>query len=153
MNTKATKKPNHERSTTTEKAPVMTDFESALDVQTETLVTATIGCAITVHKALGPGFLERAYERALHLELEAQGIEFEAQVPIWVTYRDRQLMAQRLDLIVGGSVLVEIKAVARLEQLFVSQVVSYLRATGLRVGLLMNFNAVYLKDGLRSIVR
>ena len=90
MNTKATKKPNHERSTTTEKAPVMTDFESALDVQTETLVTATIGCAITVHKALGPGFLERAYERALHLELAAQGIEFEAQVPIWVTYRERR---------------------------------------------------------------
>jgi GxxExxY protein len=104
-------------------------------------------------QGIGPGFLERAYERALHLELEAQGIEFEAQVPIWVTYRERQLMAQRLDLVVGGSVLVEIKAVARLEQLFVSQVVSYLKATGLRVGLLMNFNAVYLKDGLRRIVR
>ena len=74
-------------------------------------------------------------------------------MPIWVTYRERQLMAQRLDLVVGGSVLVEIKAVARLEQLFVSQVVSYLKATGLRVGLLMNFNAVYLKDGLRRIVR
>jgi hypothetical protein len=61
------------------KAPetVMTHFESALDVQTDALVTATIGCAITVHKALGPGFLERAYERALHLELEAQGIEFD----------------------------------------------------------------------------
>ena len=87
----------------------MTDFESALDVQTDALVTATIGCAITVHKTLGPGFLERAYERALHLELEAQGIEFEAQVPIWVTYRERQLMAQRLDLVVGGSVLVEIR--------------------------------------------
>ena len=70
-----------------------------------------------------------------------------------MTYRDKQLMAQRLDLVVGGSVLVEIKAVARLEPLFVSQVVSYLKATGLRVGLLMNFNAVYLKDGLRRIVR
>jgi GxxExxY protein len=131
----------------------MKDFESALDVHTESLVSATIGCAMTVHKTLGPGFLERAYERALHLELEAQGIEFEAQVPIWVTYRNRQIMAQRLDMVVGGSVLVEIKAVARLEPLFVSQVVSYLKATGLRVGLLLNFNAVYLKDGLRRIVR
>ena len=69
-----------------------------------------------------------------------------------MTYRDTQLMAQRIDLIVAGSVLVEIKAVARLEPLFVSQVVSYLKATGLRVGLLMNFNAVHLKDGLRRIV-
>jgi GxxExxY protein len=62
-------------------------------------------------------------------------------------------MAQRVDLIVDNLVLVELKAVARIEPLFVSQVVSYLRATGLRVGLLINFNSVYLKDGLRRIVR
>ena len=62
-------------------------------------------------------------------------------------------MAQRVDLIVGGSVLVEIKAVARIEPIFVSQVVSYLKATGLRVGLLINFNTVLLKDGLRRIIR
>jgi hypothetical protein len=78
MNTKATKNPTtNEVPQQQHKTPetVVTNFESALDAQTETLVTATIGCAITVHKALGPGFLERAYERALHLELEAQGIE------------------------------------------------------------------------------
>jgi GxxExxY protein len=88
------------------------------------------------------------YERALRLELEAHSIPFVSQVPIWVTYRNTRLMAQRLDLIVDGSVVVEIKAVARFEPVFVSQVVSYLKATGLRVGLLMNFNAVYLRDGL-----
>ena len=130
----------------------MREFAPAVDGETESLVTAVIGCAITVHKALGPGFLERAYERALHLELRAQGIPFESQRPFWLIYRDTRLMAQRVELIVHGSVLVEIKAVARLEPLFVSQVVSYLKATGLRVGLLMNFNAVYLKDGLRRIV-
>jgi GxxExxY protein len=70
-----------------------------------------------------------------------------------VTYRDTQLLAQRIDLIVGGAVLVELKAVARIEPLFVSQVVSYLKATRLRVGLLINFNAILLKDGLRRIVR
>jgi GxxExxY protein len=112
----------------------MREFAPALDGETESLVTAVIGCAIAVHKALGPGFLERAYERALHLELRAQGIPFESQRPFWLIYRDTRLMAQRVDLI-HGSVLVEIKAVARLEPLFVSQVVSYLKATGLRVGL------------------
>ena len=60
----------------------MKDFDTPLDVQTEALVSAIIGCALTVHKTLGPGFLERAYERALHLELQAQGLEFEAQVPV-----------------------------------------------------------------------
>jgi GxxExxY protein len=124
-----------------------------LDSRTEALVTATIDCAMIVHRSLGPGFLERAYERAFHLELAAQGLSFDAQREVTVTYRDTQLMAQRVDLIVAGSVLVEIKAVARIEPIFVSQVVSYLKATGLRVGLLINFNSVLLKDGLRRIVR
>ena len=125
----------------------------SLDSRTEALVTATIDCAMIVHRSLGPGFLERAYERALQVELAAQGLSFDAQRKVTVTYRDTQLMAQRVDLIVGGSVLVEIKAVAGIEPIFVSQVVSYLKATGLRVGLLINFNSVLLKDGLRRIVR
>jgi GxxExxY protein len=125
----------------------------SLDSRTEALVTATIDCAMIVHRSLGPGFLERAYERALQVELAAQGLLFDAQREVTVTYRDTQLMAQRVDLIVGGSVLVEIKAVARIEPIFVSQVVSYLKATGLRVGLLINFNSVLLRDGLRRIVR
>ena len=125
----------------------------SLDGRTEALVTATIECAMIVHRSLGPGFLERAYERALQVELAAQGLSFDAQREVTVTYRDTQLMAQRVDLIVGGSVLVEIKAVARIEPIFVSQVVSYLKATGLRVGLLINFNTVLLKDGLRRIIR
>jgi GxxExxY protein len=83
-----------------------------LDSGTEALVTATIDCAMTVHKTLGPGFLERAYERALLLELQSRGVPFEAQREIWVTYRDTLLMAQRVDVIVGGCVLVELKAFA-----------------------------------------
>jgi GxxExxY protein len=123
-----------------------------LDSPTEA-VTATIDCAMIVHRSLGPGFLERAYERALQLELAAQVIPFQAQREVTVTYRETRLMAQRVDLIVDGSVLVEVKAVARIEPIFVSQVVSYLKATGLRVGLLINFNSILLKDGLRRIVR
>ena len=125
----------------------------AVDSRTETLATATIDCAMIVHRSLGPGFLERAYERALQLELAAHGIPFDAQREVFVRYRETELMAQRVDLIVGDRVLVEIKAVARLEPVFVSQVVSYLKATGLRVGLLINLNSILLKDGLRRIIR
>ena len=114
--------------------------------------TKTIDAALAVHKALGPGFLERAYEQALRLELRARNINYESQRSVWVSYRDTRLLAQRIDLIVESCVLVEIKAVARVDPVFVSQVVSYLRATQLRVGLLMSFNSLYLKDGLRRIV-
>jgi GxxExxY protein len=123
-----------------------------LDDVTEGGVTVTIDAALTVHRALGPGFLERAYEQALRLELRARNVAFESQRSVWVSYRDTRLLAQRIDLIVESCVLVEIKAVARLDPVFVSQVVSYLRATELRVGLLINFNSLYLRDGLRRIV-
>jgi GxxExxY protein len=123
-----------------------------LDDVTEGGVTVTIDAALTVHRALGPGFLERAYEQALRLELRARSVAFESQRSVWVSYRDTRLLAQRIDLIVESCVLVEIKAVARLDPVFVSQVVSYLRATELRVGLLINFNSLYLRDGLRRIV-
>ena len=130
----------------------MPDSFAAIDAATEAWVTQTIDAALAVHKALGPGFLERAYEHALRLELQARNIRYESQRSVWVSYRNTRLLAQRIDLIVESCVLVEIKAVARLDPVFVSQVVSYLRATQLRVGLLMNFNSLYLKDGLRRIV-
>ena len=124
-----------------------------LEPEHERLVTVTIDCGLEVHRVLGPGFREPIYERAFCLELEARGISFQCEVPIDVRYKQWKIPGQRIDLIVANVVLVEIKAVKHLKQLHTSQVVSYLKTTGLRVGLLMNFNGVRLKDGLKRIVR
>ena len=118
----------------------------------EKLVSDTIDSAFDVHRVLGPGFREPIYERAFCLELEARGIAFECEVPIDVRYKQWKIPGQRIDLIVAKVVLVEIKAVKHLKQLHTSQVVSYLKTTGLRVGLLMNFNGIRFKDGLKRIV-
>ena len=127
--------------------------DTPLEPEHERLVTVTIDCGLEVHRVLGPGFREPIYERAFCLELEARGISFQCEVPIDVRYKQWKIPGQRIDWIVANVVLVEIKAVKHLKQLHTSQVVSYLKTTGLRVGLLMNFNGVRLKDGLKRIVR
>jgi GxxExxY protein len=105
-----------------------------------------------VHRELGPGFKETIYERAFCLELESRGIKFECEKPVEVRYKQWRIPGQRIDLIVDGVVLVEIKTVNKLKKLHESQVISYLKTTGIRVGLLMNFNSVLFKHGLRRIV-
>ena len=126
--------------------------EPLLPPEQEEVVTSVIACGIAVHRELGPGFKETIYERAVCLELDSRGISFEAEKKIDVRYKQWRIPGQRIDLIVGGVVLVEIKAVTRLKQLHQKQVLSYLNTTGLRVGLLMNFNAVLFKHGLRRVV-
>ena len=118
----------------------------------EKVVAEALDCGVVVHRVLGPGFRERIYERAYCLELEARGIPFECERPIEVRYKQWRIPGQRIDLIVANIVIVEIKTVKHLKQIHTSQVVSYLRTTGLRVGLLMNFNGVRLKDGLKRII-
>jgi GxxExxY protein len=112
-----------------------------------------IGAAIEVHRHLGPGYLESTYHRALCIELRLRGTPFEYKRSIDVNYKGEQILGQQLDLIVDSKVVVEIKAVSQLEEIHGSQVVAYLRSTGLRAGLLINFNAVVLKAGIRRIVR
>ncbi len=119
----------------------------------EQLVSACIGAAISVHRELGPGFREKIYQRAYRLELESRGLKYEAEKSIEVRYRDWLIPGQRIDLLVAEVVLVEIKAVPQLRPLHEWQVLSYLKTTGLRVGLLMNFNTRLLKHGLKRIVR
>ena len=111
-----------------------------------------IGAAMAVHRELGPGFLESIYAQALRIELEARRLPFEWEKPIDVLYRDTRIRGQRVDLVVDGSVLVEIKAAGAIEPIHVAQVVSYLKTTGLRVGLLINFRERLLKDGIRRVV-
>jgi len=123
-----------------------------LSPEAEAVVSAAIGCGIAVHRELGPGFKEKIYHRAYRLELDSRKLAFESDKPILVKYRNWTIPGQTVDLIVAGAVLVELKAVPRLRPFHQRQVISYLRTTGLRVGLLMNFNATLLKDGIQRIV-
>jgi len=126
---------------------------STLPADVERVMHEVIGCALEVHRQLGPGFLETIYRKAMCLELTDRGVHFEEEKAIDVLYKGRSIHGQRLDLVAEGKVVLELKAVARLEAIHQSQVVSYLRATGLRAGLLVNFNTALLKDGLKRIVR
>jgi GxxExxY protein len=125
---------------------------SRLPAATEQIINSVIGGAISVHTTLGPGLLEAIYVDAMAIELEFRGLAFERERVVPLYYRNRPLRTQRLDLVVQREVLVEVKAVERLQLVHQSQVISYLKASGLRVGLLMNFNSNFLKDGLRRIV-
>ena len=112
-----------------------------------------IGAAIAVHRVLGPGLLESAYETCLAYELGQRGINFERQKSLPVTYREVKLEAgYRLDLLVDGSVIVEVKAVERLLPIHDAQLISYLRLSGCSLGLLINFNVRLLKNGVRRLV-
>jgi GxxExxY protein len=110
-----------------------------------------IGVGITVHRILGPGFKERIYERAFCLELEEQGLSFECEKKILVPYKRWRIEGHKVDLIVGGVVIVELKALPRLAEVHRLQVLSYLKATGLRLGYVMNFDAEVLKHGIKRV--
>jgi GxxExxY protein len=106
-----------------------------------------------VHRALGPGLLESAYEACLAFELAERGPEAEQQKPLPVVYREVRLdCGYRLDLLVERKVIVEIKSVDRLAPIHQAQLLSYLKLSGLRIGLLINFNVKVLKDGIHRVV-
>jgi GxxExxY protein len=112
-----------------------------------------IGAAIEVHKALGPGLLESAYEACLAYELRSQGLKVETQKAVPVIYHQVRLdCGYRLDLLVEQVVIVEVKAVEALESVHQAQILSYLRLTGLSLGLLINFNSAVLTQGVRRVV-
>ena len=117
------------------------------------LTELLIGCAIEVHRTLGPGLLESAYEVCLCCELSLRGIPFKRQVAIPVEYKGVKLdCGYRADLIVASLILVEIKAVDQLAPIHEAQLLSYLKLTGLKVGLLINFNERVLTHGIRRKV-
>jgi GxxExxY protein len=130
----------------------MLEISSPLSQELETLIHRIIGCCIAVHRELGPGLLESIYLRALCLELEAAGLSFEVEKRVPVMYRGQLLCYQRLDIVVAGQVLLEIKAVDRLAPVHHAQTMSYMRVGHLKVALLLNFNVPVLPDGLRRIV-
>ncbi|HBB96429.1 MAG TPA: GxxExxY protein [Blastocatellia bacterium] len=117
------------------------------------LTERIIGAGIAVHRVLGPGLLESAYQECLCQELVLRHIPFERQVPIPLEYRGIRLEAgYRLDVLVAGKVVVEVKAMEGIAPIHEAQLLTYLRLGGWKVGLLMNFNVVVLKDGIRRRV-
>ena len=112
-----------------------------------------IGCSIEVHKSLGPGLLESAYQECLFYELQKAGLKVEKQKPLPLIYKDVKLDAgYRLDLIVDGRVIIEIKSIEVLNDIHTAQVLTYLKVSGCKVGLLINFNVLRLVDGLKRLV-
>jgi GxxExxY protein len=125
---------------------------SSLTPEEERVVTHAVDVGYHVHRELGPGFKERIYEEAYCLELNARGIRFERQKRIEVPYKQWLIPGHQIDLIVDGTVLVELKAVRKLRPIHRAQVVSYLKATRLRVGLVMNFNDEVFRGSVRRVV-
>ena len=117
------------------------------------LTDAIIGAAMEVHRALGPGLLESTYEMCLCRELAIRGIPFERQVPIPVEYKGVKLdCGHRADIVIDGTILLEIKAIGSLLPIHDAQLLSYLKLGGWKIGLLINFNVELLKNGLRRRV-
>lgn len=125
---------------------------SPLSPEAENAMSRTIGAAIAVHRALGPGFLESIYRKAMCVELEGQRLLYEVERPVSVTYRDRQISGQRIDLVVGKLIVVELKSVVKLDEIHRAQLISYMRTLKLRGGLLINFRVALLKHGIRRVV-
>lgn len=115
------------------------------------LTERIIGAAIEVHRVLGAGLLESIYEEALCHELGLRGLECQRQVSVNVGYKGITIQGQRLDMLVGNEVVVELKSLAKLPDVTRAQVLSYLKATGLKRGLLINFGEVRLIDGIKRI--
>jgi GxxExxY protein len=124
-----------------------------IDAKDEELAYRIIGAAIEVHRHLGPGFLESIYQKAMDHELGRSAIPFERQKPITVPYKEIEIAGQQLDLLVGGRIVVELKAVESIAPIHEAQLISYLKATRPRLGLLINFRVPILKEGIRRIVR
>ena len=120
--------------------------------ETDPVTERIIGCAIEVHRQLGPGLFEGIYESALCVEMGMCGIPFERQLGLPILYKGRPVGEYRLDLIVDRQVVVEVKAVERHDPVFDAQILTYLRASGCRRGLLINFNSRLLVGGVKRYV-
>lgn len=129
-------------------------FDSNNSASTLNLLTEKIiGCAIDVHKGIGPGLLESAYEECLCYELSQAGLAFSRQVPLPVVYKDVKLdCGYRLDIFVEDKVILEIKAVDKIIPIHDAQLLSYLRMLDRKVGLILNFHSAVMKHGIKRIV-
>ena len=125
-----------------------------MEEKLEQLSKKVIGAAIRVHQELGPGLLESVYQRCLLIELQSMGIRAEIEVPLEVRYRGQLIddMGYRLDFLVEDSLIIELKSVETVQPVHKKQLLTYLKLTGCRLGLLINFNEVLLKNGITRVV-
>ena len=127
--------------------------EPSAQGERDTLTESVIGLAIEVHRALGPGLLESAYQECLCYELKANGIAFGRQVALPVVYKSVKLdCGYRMDLVVDDRLVVELKTVEKILPIHEAQLLTYLRLSGIRTGLLLNFNTEVLKNGIKRMV-
>lgn len=119
----------------------------------EKVFKKVLDCSFQVHIGLGPGLLESAYEECLYYELQQSGLEVEKQIPLPLVYKDVKLNAgYRIDLLVENKVIVEIKSVESLADIHMAQILTYLKLSGCKLGLLVNFNVRHLKDGIKRVI-
>lgn len=117
------------------------------------LSNRVIGCALEVHKNLGPGLLESTYEQSLAHELKLEGMPFKLQHPLPVQYKDIKLdCGYRVDLLIDNALIVELKSVDKILPIHQAQLLTYMKLSGIKIGLLINFNVLYLKDGIKRMV-
>ena len=128
-------------------------MNTKINEELELLANRVIGAAIEVHKHLGAGLLESAYEACLAIELTRLGIKFERQKLLPISYKGQSVdAAYRLDYLVEGKLILELKAVEKLEPIHTAQALTYLRLTGCKLALLLNFNSPILRDGIKRII-
>jgi len=125
---------------------------SDIDYPLQELTEKIIGAAVAVHRELGPGFLERIYENAMVLELKSRGHSVEKQVVCDVFYADKLIGQHRLDVLVDGEIVVELKAVEKILKVHAAQLLSTLKAANKQIGLVINFNQETLVQGLKRVV-
>lgn len=130
----------------------MTLIAAPIPEEIEEIGRKLIGCGITVHRMLGPGYKELIYQRAFAIELEEQGVSYESEKRILIPYRGRMLGGHKVDFLVNGCVIVELKSVPMVKEVHRLQVRSYLKAANLRLGYVMNFNQETFTAGCKRVV-
>lgn len=119
----------------------------------EVIFKKTLDCAFKVHSSLGPGLLESSYEECLYYELKAMGLMVEKQKPMPLVYNNVHLdVGYRIDLIVANSVIIEIKSIEALNPVHFAQILTYMKLSRCRLGLLVNFNVAHLKEGIKRFI-
>lgn len=126
---------------------------SGLDAALEDLAERVIGAMIEVHKGIGPGLPESVYRKALGHELDLRGIRHECECPVPVTYKGKIVGEGRMDILVEGRLIVELKAIECLTDVHVAQCIAYLCATHLELAILANFNVAQMSDGIKRVIR
>lgn len=128
-------------------------MDRPLDKELDVLTSRVIGAALEVHSLLGAGYLESVYEEALAKELDIRGICYERQRRVQIDYKGYSIGEGRLDFLIDQKVIIELKAVESIAAIHTAQVLSYLKMTGLKVGIIINFNVTSLRSGIKRIVR